>query len=69
MELSVNGKKMQKYLLQIFRHFFIRIATVKSFQSSRLFQTILSNYYYWNAFFKSIRESYMWEMWYPNNKA
>ena len=44
------GNIVQKYLLQNFCHFFICIATVKSLQSSRLFETILSNYYYWNAF-------------------
>ena len=33
--------KMQKYLLQIFRHYFNSIATVKSLQSSRLLQTTL----------------------------
>ena len=38
------------YLVQVFRHYFICIATVKLLQSSRLFQTILSNYYYWKAF-------------------
>ena len=41
---------MQKCLLQIFRHCFICIATVKSVQSWRLLQNILSNYFYWNAF-------------------
>ena len=32
-------------MVQIFCHYFIFIATVKLLQSSRLFQTILSNYY------------------------
>ena len=35
MDFSLYGKKMQKYLLQLFRHYFIRTATVKSPQSSR----------------------------------
>ena len=30
MEISVDGKKLQKYLLPIFRHYFICIATVKT---------------------------------------
>ena len=41
---------MQKYLLLFFLHYFICIGTVKSLQFSLLFQTILSNYYYSNAF-------------------
>ena len=63
------GKIILKSLQQIFRQYFICIATVKLLQFLRSFQIILFNTFHSNAFFKSIRESYMWEMWYPNYKA
>ena len=40
----------EKNVQQVFCHCFICIATVKSLESSHLFQTVLSNYYFWNAF-------------------
>ena len=46
MDFSMNEKNNIKIFLQIFHHYFIRLATVNSLQSSRLFQTILLNYYY-----------------------
>ena len=60
MEFSVNGKKqLKKIFLQVFRHYFICIATVKFFR----FLTFISdhsvfNNSYSNAFFKMIPESY-----------
>ena len=56
-----------KHLLQIFRHYLIYIATVKSVQSSHLFQTILSNHYCWIAF-NVLKKNYIWILWYPNYK-
>ena len=55
-------------MVQILRHFLICIATVKSLQPSQLFQTILLNYYFWNAFINPERKNYMWNLWYPNYK-
>ena len=60
-----KGENMQKYLLKTFRYFFFRIANVKLLQSSFLFQTILSNYFYWNAFVNPKRKHYVWKLWYP----
>ena len=51
------GKFILKQLLQFFRHYFSCIANVKSLESSRLFQTILSNYYCWNAFVNPKRKN------------
>ena len=48
-------KKNWKYLPQFFRHWFICIAAVKWLQSSRFFQTILSNSFHWIAFAQSKR--------------
>ena len=50
MEFSVNGEyniKIRATNSNFSPLFFFRITTIKSLQSSRLFQTILSNYYYW----------------------
>ena len=49
-------------------HYFICIATVKSLQFSRLFQSFLSNNYFWNAFVNPKRKNYMWKLWYSNYK-
>ena len=60
MELSVSGKKqLKKFFLQVFRHYFICIATVNFFQ----FLTFSSdhsvfNNSYSNGFFKLIPECY-----------
>ena len=44
LDFSVYGKKFAEKHAASFGHYFFSIATVKSLQSSRLFQTILSNY-------------------------
>ena len=48
-------KIMQKYLLQIFHHCFICIATVKLLHFLRSFQINLRNTFYSNAFYESIK--------------
>ena len=50
-------RKWEKYFLQIFRNYFICIATVKLLQFLRSLHVILFNTFYSNAFFKSIREN------------
>ena len=49
------------------RHYFFHIARVKLFQSLRLYQTLLSNSYHWNALAESKRQCYVWDLWYPNS--
>ena len=49
----------------VFRHF-ILIATVKSLQSSRLFQILLLNNGFRNAFVNPKGKIYMWKLFYSN---
>ena len=65
---SIREKICKNTCYSFFGHHFICIAIVKSLQSSRFFQTILSNYYYWKVWVNPKRKNFMWKLWYPNYK-
>ena len=69
MEFSVYGKKYARILATIFLPIFLfALLPSNRFNFVRLFQTIRSNYNYWNAFANRKRKNYMWKLLYPNYK-